>query len=324
MDDITPDPIMQIASGFMAAKFLFAANEFSFFDALKDSPVGLAGLAARTGLTERSTRIVADGCVALGLLHKQDGVYSNSTPADRYLTGGGLAPGLRFWDQISYPAWARFADTLAHGPSHQAVNLPPETQQIMLDGIEAMLAGPTRALVATVEFSDRRRLLDLGCGTGSWATTTLKANPDLTATLVDLPIAIGVAEKHVSAAGLADRARVLGSDILTDTIPTGHDLVMLNNVLHYYTPDTNKSLLARVAQAVEPDALLVLADFWTDPTHTHPVPAALMAGEFAAHVAGGDVYSIEELSGWLDETGWRVDRHQPLAGPQSAVIARRV
>ena len=30
MDDITPDPIMQIASGFMAAKFLFAANEFGF------------------------------------------------------------------------------------------------------------------------------------------------------------------------------------------------------------------------------------------------------------------------------------------------------
>ena len=99
---------------------------------------------------------------------------------------------------------------------------------------------------------------------------------------------------------------------------------MLNNVLHYYAPDTNKSVLARVAQAVEPDALLVLADFWTDRTHTQPVPAALMAGEFAAHLAEGDVYSIEEVTGWLDETGWQVDRHQPLAGPQSALIARRV
>lgn len=324
MDDITPDPIMQIASGFMATKFLFVANEFRFFDALQDSPVGLAGLAARTGLTERSTRILADGCVAIGLLHKQDGIYSNSAPADRFLTGGGLAPGLRFWDQISYPAWARFADTLAHGPSQQAVDLPPEMQQIMLDGIEAIVAGPTHALVATVDFSDRRRLLDLGCGSGSWATTALKANPDLMATLVDLPIAIGVAEKHVSSAGLADRASVLGADILTDPIPTGHDLVMLNNVIHYYGPDTNRSVLARVAQAVEPGAVLVMADFWTDPSHTNPVPAALMAGEFAAQVADGDVYSIEEVSGWLNETGWQIDRHQPLAGPQSAVIARRV
>ncbi len=242
MDDITPDPIMQIASGFMAAKFLFAANEFSFFDALKDSPVGLAGLAARTGLTERSARILADGCVAIGLLHKQDGVYSNSAPADRFLTGGGLAPGLRFWDQVSFPAWARFADSLADGPSQLAVELPPETQQIMLDGIEAVLAGPTHAWSRAWILRDRRQLLDLGCGNGSWATA----------------------------------------------------------------------------------ALLVMADFWTDPTHTQPVPAALMAGEFAAHNSDGDVYSVEEVTGWLHETGWQLERHQPLAGPQSAVIAKRV
>lgn len=324
MDDITPAPIMQIASGFMAAKFLFVASEFSFFDALKDSPTDLVGLAARTGLTERSARILADGCVAIGLLHKQDGVYSNSEPADRFLTAGGLAPGLRFWDQISYPTWTRFADSLAHGPSQLAVELPPEAQQVVLDGIEAMLAGPTHVLVSTVDFSDRRRLLDLGCGNGSWATAALKTNPDLTATLVDLPIAIGVADKHLSAADLTDRASVLGADILIDPIPTGHDLVMLNNVIHYYTPDTNTTLLARIAQAVELDALLVMADFWTDPTHTQPVPAALMAGEFAAHNADGDVYSVEEVSGWLDQTGWKLDRHQPLAGPQSAVIARRV
>ena len=324
MDDITTDPIMRIASGFMAAKFLFVANEFRVFDELKDAPTDLAGLAARTGLTTRSTRILADGCVAIGLLHKQDGVYANSAPADRFLTGGGLAPGLRFWDRISYPQWTRFADSLAHGPSQLAVELPPESQQIMLDGIEAFLAGPTHAMVASVDFSDRRRLLDLGCGNGSWATAALEKNPDLTATLVDLPIAIGVADKHLSASGLTDRASVLGADILSDPIPTGHDLVMLNNVIHYYTSDTNTSLLARIAQAVELDALLVMADFWTDPTHTQPVPAALMAGEFAAHNADGDVYSVEEVTGWLEETGWQLDRHQPLAGPQSAVIARRV
>jgi 2-polyprenyl-3-methyl-5-hydroxy-6-metoxy-1,4-benzoquinol methylase len=323
MDDFNPDPILQIASGFMAAKFLFAANEFGVFDALKDDPADLSALAARTGLTERSTRILADGCAALGLLHSQHGSYTNSPSADRFLTGGGLSAGLRFWDALSYPAWAGFADTLAHGPSRQAVELPPEKQQIMLDGIEAILAGPTRALASSVGLSDRRRLLDLGCGTGSWATAMLRANTQLTATLVDLPIAIGVTEKHVAGSGLADRATVRGADILTDPIPTGHDVVMLNNVIHYFSPETNRALLARVAAAVSPGALLIAADFWTDPTHTQPVAAALMAGEFAAHIAEGDVYSVGEITSWLEETGWEVDRHQPLAGPQSALLARR-
>ncbi|HEY9290925.1 MAG TPA: class I SAM-dependent methyltransferase [Microlunatus sp.] len=323
MDDITLDPILQIASGFMAAKFLFVANEFGVFDALKDNPTDLAGLAARAGLAERSARILADGCVALGLLHKQGGIYTNSPHADRFLTGGGLSAGLRFWDVLSYPAWAHFAATLAHGPSQQAVELPPEVQQIMLAGIESMLAGPTQVLAATVDLGCRHRLLDLGCGTGSWSTALLRANQQLTATLVDLPIAIGATEKHVAGTGLADRVTVRGADIRSDPIPTGHDVVMINNVIHYFSPEDNRGLLARVSDVVSPGALLIAADFWTDPTHTEPVPAALMAGEFAAHIAEGDVYSLDEITSWLEVTGWEVDRHQSLAGPQSAVLARR-
>ena len=112
-------------------------------------------------------------------------------------------------------------------------------------------------------------------------------------------------------------------DITPDPIPTGHDVVMINNVIHYFSPADTRMLLTRVSAAVSPGALLIAAHFWTDPTHTQPVPAALMAGEFAAHIAEGDVYSVDEITGWLEETGWEVGRHQSLAGPHSAVLARR-
>jgi SAM-dependent methyltransferase len=257
-------------------------------------------------------------------LDKEGDFYANSGPADRFLTGGGLSAALRFWDVVSYPAWGQFADTLVHGPSEQATQLPPEKQQIMLEGVEAVLAGPTQALAAILDLSDRHRVLDLGCGTGSWSTTLLQAHPQLGATLVGLPVAIGATEKHVAGTGLSDRVTVLAADILSDAIPTGHDVVLLNNVIHYFSPETNRALLTRVSDAVESGTLLVAADFWTDPTHTRPVPAALMAGEFAAHVAEGDVYSAEEITDWLEQTGWVVDSHESLAGPQSAVLARRI
>jgi SAM-dependent methyltransferase len=324
MDTITPDPIMRIASGFMASKFLFAASEFGFFDALEDSPADLAALAARTGLTTRSARILADGCVALGLLEKQVDTYANSAEAAAFLTRGGLAPGMRFWDQISYLSWASFAQTLAHGPQQSAVELPPALQQVMLAGIEAITAGPTAALVASVDVREHRRLLDLGCGNGSWSTALLRANPNLSATLVDLPVAIGATRAHVSESGLADRVTIQGADVLTDALPHGHDLVMVNNLLHYFDPDTNNSLLAKVARVSEPGTRLLLADFWTDAAHISPVAAALMAGEFAAHVPDGDVYSIDEISAWLASAGWQFQAHHPLAGPMSLVSATRV
>ena len=76
--------------------------------------------------------------------------------------------------------------------------------------------------------------------------------------------------------------------------------------------------------AAAPGARLLLADFWTNPTHTEPLMAALMAGEFAAHVKDGDVYSVEEIGQWLPTTGWRFLEHAPLAGPVSVVVAEAV
>ena len=80
-------------------------------------------------------------------------------------------------------------------------------------------------------------------------------------------------------------------------------MFLLANLIHYWSPEQNRALLRRVRDAAEPGSALLLADFWTDPTHTEPVQAALMAGEFAVHLRNGDVYSVDEVRGWLDDTG---------------------
>ena len=104
-------------------------------------------------------------------------------------------------------------------------------------------------------------------------------------------------------------------------LPTGHDVVLVANLVHYWSAEQNRQLLRRIRAAANPGAHLLLADFWTDPTHTRPTHAALMAGEFAVHLENGDVYSVDEVRGWLDESGWRFAEHRELAGPQSLVVA---
>jgi hypothetical protein len=118
-----------------------------------------------------------------------------------------------------------------------------------------------------------------------------------------------------------ERIQVHAGDLLTDELPPGHNAFLLANLVHYFTPETNKTILRKVRAATEPGARLLVADFWTDPTHTQPLPAALMAGEFAIHVNDGDVYSVEEGAAWLGECGWAFTGHLPLAGPISLVTA---
>ena len=322
---VSPEPIMRVASGFMAAKHLFAANEVGLFEALADSPVTIDGLAARTGLTTRAARINADAMVALGLLERDGHTYRNSPAAAAFLSGqgpGDLRPFLSFWDTLSYPAWERLAEALASGPPQEIMDLDDERQQVAAAGIEAILMGPASALARTVDFSSHRRLLDVGGGTGSWSLAACRVHDQLTATVLELPAVATVARDRVSAAGLTDRIDVRDGDALNDELPAGYDVFLLANLVHYWSPEQNRELLQRVRRAAEPGARLLLADFWTDPTHTQPVIAALMAGEFAVHLRNGDVYSVEEARTWLADTGWHFVEHTPLAGPVSLVTAQ--
>jgi SAM-dependent methyltransferase len=321
----SPAAIMQLASGFMAAKHLFAANQLGLFEALADSPATLDALAARTGLTRRAARISADAMVALGLLEVQDGTYRNGTAAARFLAGPGphdLRPFLRFWDQISYPAWTRLAEALASGPPREIFELDDTLQQVASAGIEAILAGPAAALPQVFDFGLHTRLLDIGGGTGSWSIAIARRHPHITGAVLELPTATELARSRVAAARLGHRITVITGDAMTGELPAGYDVFLLANLIHYWSPEQNQDLLGRVRRAAQPGSALLLADFWTNPAHTEPLQAALMAGEFAVHLRTGDVYSVEEVRGWLDHTGWRFTDHRPLAGPQSLIVAQ--
>jgi SAM-dependent methyltransferase len=315
---------MQIASGFMAAKHLFAASELGLFEALADAPADIDALAARTGLSRRAARISADAMVALGLLERDGDLYRNSPVGAAFLAGRGfvdMRPLLRFWDKISYPTWEALAEVLGSGPPHQVFDLDDTQQAIVSAGIEAALAGPAAALGEVVDFSVHRRLLDVGGGTGSWSIATVTRYPHLRATVYELPVTAEIARVRIADAGLAGRISVVAGDAMSDDLPTGYDAVLVANVLHCFSPGDDATLLRRIRAAVPDGGRLLLADFWTDATHTQPLHAALMAGEFAVHVRDGDVYSVDEVRSWLPGTGWHFLIHAPLAGPQSLIIA---
>jgi hypothetical protein len=118
MEQPTPEPILKTALGFMAAKFLFVAEEIGLFEALADAPGNLEQVARRISVPARTARMVADAIVSLGLLEKQDGIYRNGASAAAFLSGRpdtGLRPALRFFNRISYRYWTELEDAIRAG-----------------------------------------------------------------------------------------------------------------------------------------------------------------------------------------------------------------
>jgi SAM-dependent methyltransferase len=324
MATVTPDAIFQVATGFMAAKHLFVANEVGLFAHLTLGPTTLDTLAQRTGVPRRTLRMLADAMVALGFVEKQGEYYQNGPVAATFLSGGtptDLRPFLRFWNQLSYPRWMQLeaavrTDQVLFG----FLEFTDEQQRIFSEGVAVLTSGTAQALATAYDFGRHRRVLDLGGGTGSFLVALLSRYSGLAATLFEMPSAAAVARQHLASTPYAGRITVVAGDFFTDVIPAGHDAILIANVVHGYVPDRIHALFQRLRTQVPEGARLLLVDWWTDPTHTQPLFAALMAAEFLIN-GGGDVYSAEEIREWLHETGWRLLEQVPVEGPASVIVA---
>lgn len=296
---VAPDGIIQLAMGFMASKHLFIANEIGLFAKLAEGPATLDELSQRTGVPRRTVRISADAMVALGLLERQGDQYQNGPAAAAFLSGRGpvdLRPGLRFWNRISYPTWMGLEEAIRSGraPNRQGGGFSEEDQRIFSEGVEALSEGAAQALGDAYDFSRHSRLLDLGGGTGSYLIAVLRRHAELRGTLFELQGAAAVARQRLSGEPEGQRIEVVAGDFFKDPIPAGHDAMLLANLVHLFLPERNRELFRRAREAATPGARLLIVDYVTDPTHTEPLAASLMAGEFLVIAGEGDVYSEVE------------------------------
>lgn len=316
--------ILQIGSGFRAAKLLFVASELGLFERLAGGPASLGQLASHTGIPEPRLRVVVNAMVALGLLHEDAGAYQNTRVAMAYLggqTSTDLRPALRFWNQLSFPLWANLEQALRTGEGQWGTLPSHEQQRIFSEGVEALTSSAARALATSYDFGQHRRILDLGGGTGSWLIPLLRQHGQLRATLVERVAVAEIARQRLAASVDPRRVEVVASDFLREPIPAGHDVILLAHVLHGFTPVQNLELLRRLRAVVPTGARLLLVDNWTDSTHTQPVLAPLFAAEFVVFLGQGDVYSDQEVHAWLGESGWRPIARIPLSEPQSVIVA---
>src|SRR4051812_3054074 len=138
---VTPDAILQLGLGFWGSKALLSAVELGVFSELAESgPSDGDALRERLGLHPRSARDFFDALVALGMLERDNGSYSNTPATEVFLDRskptyvGGL---LEMANARLYPFWGSLTEGLQTGG--------PQNEAKTGGGFfEALYAGPDR------------------------------------------------------------------------------------------------------------------------------------------------------------------------------------
>ncbi|WP_225440458.1 methyltransferase family protein [Amycolatopsis eburnea] len=318
----TPERIVDIAVGYMAAQQLFAANRIGLFPALAAGPLDAGELAERTGRPEKTVRILGDTLAALGLLSRVDGRYELTPDTAAYLGGEGLdlAPFLTFLETISYPHWRQFPHTTDTGEPGE-LDLGGDRWDTFLGGVMVYNALHARMLANEFDFTGYKNLLDLGGLSAEFALQALHANPVLRATFVYDPRSVPSVTEAV--AEFADRATVVGAPT-PEAEPSGEfDLVLVNHVVHRFSAEENQAILRHARAAAAPGARLLLLDFFLDDDPSPRALDALHAGEYLV-IDGTVVYPEADVRGWLSAAGWRPVDRLTLPGSPRVLVAEAV
>lgn len=323
-------PVWGVIQGLGSYHLLLAALELDVFDTLERmGPITVGPVATELGVSEPHLQALLDSLVALGLLEQYRSVYGLNDTARRYLTSDGEASmvGLVPVAPGPHDNWERLADTVRHGRPATPVDDDPAAFYVpLVEGtFTTMFRAATRA-DTLVRYSSLAapKVLDLGAGGAPWSIAVLKACPDATAVVNDLPGVLGVAELMTMENGVSDRCEFLPGDFHEMEFEEGtFDLVVLGHVCRTEGEAGARHLVERAYSALRPGGRVLVADYFVDPERKFNPHAVLMGMTMMASTVNGFPLTGEQMVGWLGEVGFEAVRLIEPIGFQFTYVATR-
>jgi hypothetical protein len=322
MTSPTPSRILDIATGYMGAKQLFAATRIGLFRAVADGHTTLPAIAAATGHTVRQVEILAAAMAALGLLTRENGVYGVTEEAAFYLTRSGdldLSDFLNFLNTVSYRQFLGYDHTVdSDEPGH--LDVDPAGFAAFMAGVNQYNGLHAYWLAESFDASAFHHALDFGGFIAGFSVELMKRHPGLTTRYVFPADQVAEIQAEVDAAGMTARARVEAGDTATATPGGDHDLVLLLHVIHRFTPEQNQAIFEHMRASAAPGATLAIFDFFLDGSPQQRRLDALHAAEYY-NIDGTVVWSEAAVTNWLAAAGWRFSHFIDVPGSPRLLVA---
>lgn len=319
----TKAQLLQLSDGYWSACALHAAVRLGVFTALADGSSDAIGLAGVLGADRRALTMLLDALCAMDLLEKNEQTYSNTDFASRYLVrqSPDYTGHILLHHHHLMPSWTRLHQAVLSGaPVRERAATDEEWRESFLMGMFNLAMDLAPKVVPLIDLGGRRRFLDLGGGPGTYAVHFCRHNPQLEATIFDLPGSRPFAQQTVARFGLSDRIAFAGGDFLIDEIPGRYDVAWLSHILHGESPDRCRQLVAKAASVLEPGGMLLIQEFVLDDAKDGPLFPALFSLNMLLGTSGGQAYSEGEIRQMLREAGLRDVYRVPLTNPRGVGI----
>ena len=323
--------LFDLCAGFVYSQVLKACVELNVFELLRQTPLTIEALAARTAMPFAELERLVGAAISLRLLERRSndrvglGALGAPLVGNEALLALVAHHGLLYDDLRDPVALLRRRSTMdtalaRYYPYAAEASAPSETAVAPYSALMSATASPLIAEVLDAySFAGHQVVMDVGGGEGRFARALSSRWSHLNVQVFDLP---PVAERARRASiGMEGECRfsAIGGDFRSSPLPLGADAITLIRVLLDHDDDTVLTLLSRTRSALGTGGKLLIAEPMAG------VKGARMVGDayFALYLyamGSGRARSAAELSQFCRRAGFSRVRSVPTRYPLSTSI----
>ena len=312
----TFDEFRDALAGYRLPRILLTALRLDLFSRIGNRRWTIPQLAQELAVSERGLSLLCRNLAMAGLLKKSGTVYRNSPLAATALNARHAAYRRDYLDLIAshWKDWCRLEESVRTGrPLDHDEPEEPDYRRRFTWAMHYRTLETAPKIAAQVDLTGASTLLDLGGGPGTYAMAFLAKNPRLRATVGDRPAALEVAKEIAATHRAGKRLSYLPIDLTKEPITGTYDVIWYSNVLHIYSPKTNRAVFRRALAALNPGGRLLIQDaFLHDREGLFPEEASLFGISMLLFTDEGDTYTAAETTAWLKEAGFGRVRVLPM------------
>ena len=322
--DINPGQLLKISGNYWEACALHAGVKLDVFTSIGSDLVASGDIALKLEVDERGIAMLLNALSAMGLLTKTENNYCNTSAARTFLSKDSS-------QYIGYmimhhhnlvKSWAELDKAVRTGTSvrESVSHEEGEGRESFLMGMFNLAMNLAPRLVIKINLSKRKHLLDLGGGPGTYAIHFCMNNPQLKATVYDLPTTRPFAQTTIEKFGLEDRIDFMDGDYLEDGIKGLYDVVWLSHILHGEGPEDCRKIINKAVSALEPGGMIIVHDFILDDTMDGPLFPAIFSLNMLLGTENGQSYSEKQIKNMLADAGVKDMQRIPIQTPNDSGI----
>ena len=321
-----PGRLLQLSGQYWATCTLHAAVKLDVFTAIGDRQISSDDIAQKRNVSKEGITRLLNALTAMNLIEKSDDKFSNTRAGKIFLSKD--SP-----EYIGYiithhhhlvDSWSKLDQAVETGAPVRArlSHTSPEWRESFLIGMFNIGMSMAPLLADKIELFERRHMLDLGGGPGTYAIHFCMKNPGLKATVYDLSTTRPFAEKTIEKFGLTDRIDFMDGNYVEEGIEGVYDVAWLSHILHGEGQKECQRIIEKTVLALEPGGMIIVHDFILNNTMDGPLFPALFSLNMLLGTPAGQSYSEKQITDMLAKAGVKEIQRIPFQGPKdSGIIA---